>query len=374
MSGPSCRFALCALTGFTLAVLLRPAGAEEIREPIEARGRIEFDAEGQLLLHYDLPEGESYRVDLIVDLGGREPSLHRTTSFEGDVGDAIPGGPGKIAIWDAWAGRRRLTGRETAWVVAVPAALILPILRDGPLADMKFAHVPAGTFRMGSPPDEHMRSDNEGPVVERTVGHFEMLCTEVTQRDFESVMGFNHSRMKAPDRPVENVTWFDAVAFCEKLEELDPSYLYRLPTEAEWEYACRSGTDTPFYWVEEEGQDFPEGAVAMRRYGWHYGNSGGKTRPVAQKEANAWGLHDMHGNVWEWCLDEYTDRHSATPPLLVTSPASWPPAGRPASPRVVRGGSWLQPAHQCRAAIRRDCEPDEKKKDVGFRVVRLRWD
>jgi formylglycine-generating enzyme required for sulfatase activity len=180
-------------------------------------------------------------------------------------------------------------------------------------------------------------------------------------------MGFNDSKMNAPDRPVEKVTWFDAVEFCRKLSELDPRYVYRLPTESEWEYACRSGTASPFYWDGEDEVE-PEGAIAVEDYGWHYGNSGSRTRPVAQKSPNAWGLYDMHGNVWEWCLDEYVDRH----------PLRAPPADRSAAAnaalaekRVVRGGSWITHAGKCRSACRKAVKATDRKNDVGLRIVRV---
>jgi formylglycine-generating enzyme required for sulfatase activity len=168
-------------------------------------------------------------------------------------------------------------------------------------------------------------------------------------------MGNNPSRLKkgGPECPVETVSWEDAQKFIRKLSEKDGENTYRLPTEAEWEYACRAGTDTPYYTGTTEAD--------LDRAGWYSENSGGKTHPVRQKEANAWGLYDMHGNVWEWCQDWYGEYPEGT----VTDPAG-PDKG---SARVLRGGGWYRGAGYCRSGSRDSDSPDRRLSLLGFRVL-----
>jgi formylglycine-generating enzyme len=178
-----------------------------------------------------------------------------------------------------------------------------------------------------------------------------MARTEVTQEQYEAVMGSNPSNFKGPDLPVERVTWYEAVEYCNELsrqEGLDPCYSgsgasmlcdftangYRLPTEAEWEYACRAGTETDFHTGNMTHSGSSPLDPALDRAGWYFGNSGSTTHPVGEKEPNAFGLYDMHGNVWEWCWDWYASDYYAS------SPAEDPRGPASGSDRVVRGGSW----------------------------------
>ena len=150
--------------------------------------------------------------------------------------------------------------------------------------------------------------------------------------------------------PVERVTWEDATEFCRQLssfpEEVAAGRTYRLPTEAQWEYACRAGTKTAF-------------AGDLNEMAWYGYYSGSKTNPVGTKKANGWGLYDMHGNAWEWCRDRYGEypNGSATDPTGVTT----------GSNRVNRGGSWFSPAANCRSALRNWNAPDDRDNDLGFR-------
>jgi formylglycine-generating enzyme required for sulfatase activity len=150
-----------------------------------------------------------------------------------------------------------------------------------------------------------------------------MGVTEVTQAQYEAVMGTNPSYFKGQTNPVENAFWEDATEFCKKLSEKTRQTV-RLPTEAEWEYACRAGTQTAF--------SFGDDPSALGDYAWHAGNSGERSHPVGQKKPNAWGLYDMHGNIWEWCADRY----GKYPKGFATDP-SGPTTG---DTRVSRGGSW----------------------------------
>ena len=208
---------------------------------------------------------------------------------------------------------------------------------------------------MGSPSREEGRFDDEvQPDVTLTRGVL-LAEAECTQSQWEAVMGNNPSYFKGADRPVEQVSWDEAVEFCRKLTQLHQDagvmpqgWAWRLPTEAEWEYAARAGTAGPRHGELD--------AIA-----WHDGNSGGKTHPVKQKAANAWGLYDMIGNVWEWCSDSY----GGYPTGAVEDPTG-PNSG---SYRVNRGGSWCFDAGCCRSAGRVRLEPGRRNGDLGFRPV-----
>ena len=225
-----------------------------------------------------------------------------------------------------------------------------------------------GAFTMGSSANERGRSNNESPQHQVTVSSFYIGKYPVTQAEYLEVMGTNPSHFKGPDLPVEQVNWFNAVEFCNKLshkEGLTPAYTingnnvswnlfsngYRLPTEAEWEYACRAGTATPFY-----------SGTSVDAAGWHSGNSGGRTHPVGEKQPNLWGLYDMHGNVLEWCWD-WMGTYSGE--------AKTDPQGNPSgSMRVYRGGSWRFEAHQVRSAYRFGNRPSVQSFIMGFRLAR----
>lgn len=151
---------------------------------------------------------------------------------------------------------------------------------------------------------------------------------------------------------MECVVWRDAIEFCEKLSAKDAG-AYRLPTEAEWEYACRAGSTGEYC--------FGDDRVRLGDHAWYNSNSGQATHEVGQKEPNAWGLYDMHGNVYEWCSDRYGD-YPADPQIDPTGPTS-------GSKRVIRGGSWFYGAYDGRAATRKKSRPDHSSRTVGFRVV-----
>jgi len=219
---------------------------------------------------------------------------------------------------------------------------------------MQFKLIPAGSFLMGSPDSENDRQPYEGPQHKVTLTKpFYLGIYEVTQEQYEKVMGSNLSNFKGPKLPVENVSWNDAQDFCRKLSQLEKNMTYRLPTEVEWEYACRAGTKTAYYW----GDSFDD------RYVWTKENNGFKTREVGTRQPNAWGLYDMSGNVWEWCEDWYGD-YSAGEQVDPKGAAS-------GSGRVDRGGGWYLDARGCRSAIRGSTEPDYHTNFLGFRVVAI---
>jgi formylglycine-generating enzyme required for sulfatase activity len=186
---------------------------------------------------------------------------------------------------------------------------------------------------------------------------------EVTQAEYERVMGTNPSNFSTAkvgqdtsQHPVERVTWEDAVEFCRKLSELpeekSAGRVYRLPTEAEWEYACRAGSQTRYSFADNESQ--------LGDYAWYLSNSDSRTHPVGEKKPNAFGLYDMHGNVYEWCQD-----WSAT----YAGDATDPQGSGSGSYRVFRGGSWFIDARYCRAAYRYRFEPADRDFYLGFRVA-----
>ena len=170
--------------------------------------------------------------------------------------------------------------------------------------------------------------------------------------------------------PVENVSWDDAVEFCRKLSEMPEEKAagrtYRLPSEAQWEYACRAGS-TGRYSFSSGGSGISKeyDEKALSDYGWFGDNAGGMTHAVGLKRANAWGLYDMHGNVWEWCQDWYDKEYYAKSP---TDDPAGPPGG---SHRVNRGGSWDNLAWRCRSAVRDNYGPGDRGDDLGFRVSRV---
>ncbi len=227
---------------------------------------------------------------------------------------------------------------------------------QGPLPDMEFVLIPGGSFMMGSPLNESGRGSDEGPQHNVTTQPIYMMTTEVTQAQWKVVMGNNPSRFKGDNRPVENVSWNDCQQFIAKLNQTDPGKGYRLPTEAEWEYACRAGTTTRFHSGYSE--------MDLAKAGWYGENSRNTTHPVGTKTPNSWGLYDMHGNVWEWCEDWYHRRYYRAP----SNGTAWISGG--GTYRVLRGGSWDFYEQSCRSANRDGNDLDIRRYIYGFRCVR----
>ena len=244
--------------------------------------------------------------------------------------------------------------------------------------------VPGGTFMMGSPVDELDRHDIETPQHPVTVSPFLMGRYPVTQAQWRVIasrkdLKINQelepdpSNFKGEQHPVETVSWYDAVEFCQRLSRLT-GHVYRLPTEAEWEYACRAGTTTPFHFGATITTDLANyRGTDDKEQGWSgsYGN-GPKgiyremTTPVNQfPVANAFGLCDMHGNVWEWCLDHWHSSYDGKPP---SDGSAWLTDDNDAR-RVMRGGSWINYPRNCRSAVRDNDYPGNRHIILGFRVV-----
>ncbi len=258
------------------------------------------------------------------------------------------------------------------------AALVMP--RVGQAAEkaytnsigMEFVLIPAGTFQMGSSENDRDAAANEKPRHQVTISKTSYLGKyEVTQAQWEAVMGSNPytlprsnpyyslpgmaARLRKPTHPA-TVSWNDAQEFIKRLNRKEGHNRYRLPTEAEWEYAARAGTTTAY--------SFGEDAKQLGRYAW-YGEdfASGSTHPVGQKEPNGWGLYDVHGNVWEWVQDWYDERYYAS------SPSVDPDGPQSGSGRVVRGGSWHQTATSWRTAFRRQYDPNYRGISIGFRLA-----
>ncbi len=218
---------------------------------------------------------------------------------------------------------------------------------------MKLAWIPSGSFTMGSPKSEPFRITNETQTTETIAKGFRMGVTEVTQKQWREVMGTDPSFFKGDDLPVEHVTWHDAAEFCRKLSEREKRR-YRLPTGVEWEYACRAGTATAY--------NTGNGEASLRKAGWFNKNSANKTHPVGLKQANAWGLHDMHGNVSEWGAQRPEKELYRTESKLVNLEIK--------DGRDHRGGSWGLTAGDCRSASRHRNNGNYRYFDLGLRVVR----
>ncbi|WP_414568090.1 SUMF1/EgtB/PvdO family nonheme iron enzyme [Nostoc sp. CCY 9925] len=238
---------------------------------------------------------------------------------------------------------------------------------------LEMVQIPGGTFTMGSPEGEKDRYSNESPQHQVKVPGFFIGKHPVTQAQYQAVMGNifqkiignnnNPSYFKGENRPVEKVSWDDAIKFCEKLSQ-KTGRTYRLPSEAEWEYACRAGTTTPFYFGETITTDlvnyngnYPYGSAPKGEYRE-------ETTDVGKFPPNSFGLYDMHGNIWEWCLDIYNDNYQGAP----TDGSAWL-TGKDNNIKLLRGGSWGVNARYCRSADRDRYARATRSRDVGFRVV-----
>ncbi|MEE8525721.1 MAG: formylglycine-generating enzyme family protein [Thermoanaerobaculia bacterium] len=258
-----------------------------------------------------------------------------------------------------------------------PVAVLEPVAKPESVPPLKrivppedWVRIPAGTFRMGSPDDEEGRYPDEGPVHEVSVSAFECLRTPVPRRLYLKVMGEDPGSPQgdADERLVNNVSWFDALKFCNRLsaeEGRTPCYQigdgdevswdraadgYRLLTEAEWEYACRAGSRTRWFFGDEEDE--------LGEYAWFGANSKNEPQPVGRKKPNAWGLYDMHGNVYEWCWDRFGPKEPQVDP-----PGSdeWP---------VVREGAFWDEPRNLRSGYRIRFQPEMRVRLLGFRCAR----
>ena len=233
---------------------------------------------------------------------------------------------------------------------------IISIATSSNSIGMEFVLIPPGEFKMGSPSGEEDLYSYEGPVHTVTIRKAYYLGKyEVTQAQWREVMGNNPSYFKGDDLPVERVSWNDAQEFVKKLNEMEGTDKYRLPSEAEWEYAARAGTTSRYSFGNDESD--------LSEYAWYDDNSGGKSHPVGQKKPNSWKLYEMHGNVWEWVQDWWYSNYDGAP----TDGSARESRG--SSYCVLRGGSWLTSAGYSRSAIRNYHSPGDRHAYLGFRLL-----
>jgi formylglycine-generating enzyme required for sulfatase activity len=246
---------------------------------------------------------------------------------------------------------------------------IEPLLEVADALPLHMVKIPGGTFTMGSPKDEPEHTEYEDPQHEVSIPAFFMGRYPVTQAQYELVMETNPAtlyeadRFVAPNKPVVGVSWSDAVEFCERLAQ-KTGRPYRLPSEAEWEYACRAGTTTPFYFGETLTSEVANYDATYTYGAGHKGEYRNGTTPVDHfGMANAFGLSDMHGNVWEWCQDPWHSNYDGAP----ADGSAWIEGGD-SSYRVLRGGSWYNDPWYCRSACRGNFSPVNRSNSYGFRV------
>ncbi|MGD1713995.1 SUMF1/EgtB/PvdO family nonheme iron enzyme [Dapis sp. BLCC M172] len=228
---------------------------------------------------------------------------------------------------------------------------------------LEMVYIPGGSFIMGSPENEQGRSSDESPQHQVTLQPFYMSKYPITQEQYQAIMEENPSHFEGKSRPVENVTWYDAVEFCQKLSE-KTGKIYRLPSESRWEYACRARTSTPFYFGETITSElvnydgnYPYSNAPKDKYR-------GETTNVGIFPPNAFGLYDMHGNVWEWCLDIWHINYDGAP----NDGSAWETLGD-SNIKVLRGGSWYNYSWNCRSARRYENDGDNLIYYRGFRIV-----
>ena len=269
------------------------------------------------------------------------------------------------ANWDIYAAV--LEGGGAPVVVDIPVGggtagqeqtFSLPVQEGYDPISMEFVWIEPGTFRMGSPDSEEGRGSDEGPVHEVEISQgFWLGKYEITQGQWEAVMGSNPSSYKGGDNwPVEQVSFHDVQEFIVRLNDATDSDVYRLPSEAEWEYACRAGTSTRW--------SFGDSEIRLGQHAWYANNNPGHPSEVGKKLPNPWGLYDMHGNVWEWVQDGYDGNYYANSPRV-------DPLGS-GSKRVVRGGSFSLSAPYVRSASRSYASPGARHPHFGVRLLRIR--
>ena len=344
-------------------------------EPEEYAGATAQDSVTVHDLGCDQITRENFRVKLQAQAaltGGRDPEglplgfflngiLIGKTAFD-ELGVA------DIALTIDWAALQKgkaLTVKVKGMEQAVPVAWDVPKSPQQEEAERlkaiidqiigQMVNISAGTFWMGATDDDQFKQSNELPRHQVKLGAFSISKYPVTQAQWQAVMGANPSYFKGNDLPVEQVSWNDCQAFCQKLSSITGK-TFRLPTEAEWECACRAGTQT--IWPFGNDQD------VLGQYAWFDQNSGNQTHPVGQLQPNAWGLFDMLGNIWEWCQDVWHDNYTSAP----SDGNAWEQGGD-VRYRLLRGGAWNNNHDGCRPACRNRYAPDDRSNSLGCRVV-----
>ncbi len=270
--------------------------------------------------------------------GGR--AVVRRTGLRSRSGSRSRGAPAIPAAWPFDAREARQRQAAYARLTGLPLEHAVDLGRG---IKLELVLIPPGAFQMGSPADERGRDSDETQHLVTLSKGFYLGKYPVTQAQWDAVLGCNPSKFKGQNNPVDQARCEDGQVLCRAL-----GAGFRLPTEAEWEYACRAGTSGAY-------------AGMLDEMAWHDGNSGAITHAVGQKKPNAWGLYDLHGNVWEWCADGYVDY----PADAVTDPVG-PESGRH---RVIRGGSWISDIRDCRSAERNSRIAENRNDDIGCRLA-----
>ena len=222
----------------------------------------------------------------------------------------------------------------------------------------EFVLIPGGEFDMGSVEDERNWYRNERPQHRVSIDKFYIGRYAVTQKEWVEIMGFNPSRSTGDDNPVDKVSWSDVQNFIDKLNEREGTGKYRLPSEAEWEYACRAGTNGRFYFGDDDTE--------LTGHAWYEVDGSTGSYPVGQKKPNPWGLYDMLGNLWEWTQDRYHDSYEGAP----ADGSAWEDIDSDKDIRVLRGGAWSTRMEGCRCASRYYYPRDGRRsRRSGFRLV-----
>jgi formylglycine-generating enzyme required for sulfatase activity len=315
----------------------------------------------QVQIYFDLSgDADRYVVKVKGSADGGRTYTLPMKSVSGDIGKEVRPGRGRKIIWRTLKDVGELEGETFVFEVEAIARTPKAITNS---FGMELVYISPNTFVMGSPPDEPKRGDNERQHQVTISRPFYFQTTEVTQRQWKMVMGDNPSRFKScgPDCPMVPTSWNDVQEFMGRLNRREGTYKYRLPTEAEWEYACRAGTTTPFPTGNCISADQANYNGGYPLPGCPKGIHRGGPIKVKSFAPNPWGLYDMHGNVSEWCQD----RAGVYPTGHVTDPTG-PASGEG---HVLRGGSWEGGARRLRSADRDWCDP-QLRVLVGFRVAK----
>ena len=326
---------------------------------------------GQTVSNVDAyQEGKNIIITYDIDKAGLVSDVYCSTDggrtwgaplkqVTGDVNKQVPAGSHRI-VWDVLSEREKLAGANICFKVEVNSGrftvngVSFEMVRVEGVTFRIGATVRMGaTFRMGATSEQEEDAyDSEKPVHSVTLSSYYIGKTEVTQALWQAVMGSNPSKFKGADLPVESVSWNDCQEFIQKLNSLTGRN-FRLPTEAEWEFACRGGNNSRGYKYS--------GSNNLGSVAWYDGNSGDQAHPVGTKAPNELGIYDMSGNVWEWCSDWYADYTS----YLQTNPTG----PRSGSARVFRGGCWFGSARDCRSSLRSGNGPSRRFCDLGLRLA-----